>query len=470
MLQIFINMKILKLIESVIDERDDINTANNYSAMATDLLNKYFENIGQYILKFYPLKIKNVDALYWESTQYPDITRFKYNDLTFGFAYTRFNNSSAQYNPKAKVMTVYNDEIYSKISAIKKNVMYYLDDSTENIKNRKNIRVEVVNLYEELLHFDYSDILNSIIHELVHHYDSINGHLKDDIIQAKLRKSIEKYKNLTNLQAHDLIHQIYINSNHEYNAYFIATVADILEQLNGTVPTWDFMMKKLRAGFPWLNKIKPEQKNRFIKRLYDLWIKLKEKSDINESLSLTKLFEQLLKENDTNLILFHGSSSQSKLFENFKDNQFFTTNDYIAHNYAYNQGGYLYETKVNSLNPFGVFDNQERLTKRNGGGYIAGTDPFWIELLGKLYDKNTVEFYQSYGFSRGLGNLTDNNPLPLCNYAKQRGYDSLKFVDESFDGFVRDMCYIIFDGHKPKIIAVYRVDWDDNEHKLIRIK
>jgi hypothetical protein len=55
--------------------------------------------------------------------------------------------------------------------------------------------------------------------------------------------------------------------------------------------------------------------------------------------------------NDNNLILFHGSNSR-KIYDYLFDNQFYTVNDYIASNYAYNFGGLMYEVKVSNLKPF----------------------------------------------------------------------------------------------------------------------
>ena len=54
---------------------------------------------------------------------------------------------------------------------------------------------------------------------------------------------------------------------------------------------------------------------------------------------------------DTDLILYHGSNNH-KIYDKLFDNQFYTVNDYIASNYAYNFGGLVYEVKVSNLNPF----------------------------------------------------------------------------------------------------------------------
>ena len=57
------------------------------------------------------------------------------------------------------------------------------------------------------------------------------------------------------------------------------------------------------------------------------------------------------KNNDSNLILYHGSNTQ-KIYDRFYDNQFYTLNEVIASTYAYNFNGLMYEVKVNKLNPF----------------------------------------------------------------------------------------------------------------------
>ena len=55
--------------------------------------------------------------------------------------------------------------------------------------------------------------------------------------------------------------------------------------------------------------------------------------------------------NDSNLILYHGSNNR-KIYNKFFNEQFYTVNDYIASNYAYNFGGLMYEVKVSNLKPF----------------------------------------------------------------------------------------------------------------------
>ena len=64
----------------------------------------------------------------------------------------------------------------------------------------------------------------------------------------------------------------------------------------------------------------------------------------------------------------------------------------------------------------------------------------------------------------------NGNYDPLIKYAKENGYDSLKFWDESFDTFVKDWAYIIFDCSKVKIVEIYEVDMEGNEFIKTKIK
>lgn len=165
---------------------------------------------------------------------------------------------------------------------------------------------------------------------------------------------------------------------------------------------------------------------------------------------------------DTNIItLYHGSDSM-KPFSVFKDNQFFSENDYIAVTYAYNHGGLLYEVE-SKLNPLILIEDQNRMKNfrgeiGKGGPYISGTDYFISDLILKLYGKESFERFKERGLYPGPGYvLTDNNYLPLINYAKQKGFNSLKFWDESFDVGIRDICYLIFNGLDVTIKNIYEV-------------
>ena len=162
-----------------------------------------------------------------------------------------------------------------------------------------------------------------------------------------------------------------------------------------------------------------------------------------------------------NLTLYHGSDNR-KIYNSFFDNQFFTVNDYIASNYAYNNGGYMYKVLV-SLNPLNLIENRDRMENSKGevgkgGPYTSGTDYFIVELMGTLYGDDAVDYMKKYGFNNHLPNIVDGDYEPLIKYAKSNGFDSLLFIDESFDAMIKDSTYIIFDGKKPKIVNVYDVD------------
>jgi len=177
-------------------------------------------------------------------------------------------------------------------------------------------------------------------------------------------------------------------------------------------------------------------------------------------------------------ILYHGSDSM-KPFIKFKDNQFFSENDYIATTYAFNHGGLLYKVSVN-LNPFEFIENPSRMSNSKGdigkgGPYIMGTDYFINNLIEELYGKEASNRYKERGLYPGPAyTLTDNNYLPLIEDAKSKNFNSLKFWDESFDLGIRDICYIIFNGEDIKIDSIYEVDmpnkrYNDFSYKKINI-
>jgi hypothetical protein len=154
--------------------------------------------------------------------------------------------------------------------------------------------------------------------------------------------------------------------------------------------------------------------------------------------------------NDSNLILYHGSNNR-KIYNKFFNEQFYTVNDYIASNYAYNFGGLMYEVKVSNLKPFEL-----------KGYHISRESEKYnemVDLLRTLYDDNVANNYERRYFTPSPSStFSEYGWTPLINWCKDNGYDSIKFYDESFDTFVRDITYLIFDGNKPKIIGVYEVE------------
>jgi len=183
----------------------------------------------------------------------------------------------------------------------------------------------------------------------------------------------------------------------------------------------------------------------------------------------TKYKDFLYEQNGSKLILWHGSSSD-KVINRFRDNSFFAS-DYIAQSYAFNLGGLLYKVEVDGLNPFILQEERARMKNLSSGAALSGTDPFFEELFTKLYGENELDFFHKYGLQyHTFTALVNGNYDPLIKYAKENGYDSLKFWDESFDTFVKDFAYIIFDGSKVKIVDVYEVDMNGSQFVITKIK
>ncbi len=173
-----------------------------------------------------------------------------------------------------------------------------------------------------------------------------------------------------------------------------------------------------------------------------------------------------------NLILYHGSNTIHEI-QKFKNNTYWTINDYIAATYAYNHGGLMYETKI-SLNPFIIEQKSENLEEcYPGGPRMGGTDKELINLFNKLGYVAAVDLYKQLGDSKGISHLINGNFQPFIEYAKSlnKGYDSLKFKDEAFDagGIVSDT-YIIFDGVQIEIIDIFEIDWGNYGNCTIKSK
>lgn len=151
-----------------------------------------------------------------------------------------------------------------------------------------------------------------------------------------------------------------------------------------------------------------------------------------------------------NLRLYHGSNNR-KIYDKFFDNQFYTVNDYIASNYAYNFGGLMYEVKVDKLNSFKLISYNVR---REPEKYYK-----MVELLKNLYDENVAISYEQRYFTPSPSyTFGEKGWSPIINWCKNNGYDSIEFYDESFDTYVRDITYLIFDGETPEIVNIFTVE------------
>ena len=172
--------------------------------------------------------------------------------------------------------------------------------------------------------------------------------------------------------------------------------------------------------------------------------------NLQEQTNRIKQMMGVIKESeDKDLILYHGSNT-TKIFDIFKDNQFYTENDYIASNYAYNFGGVMYKVSVDNLNSFDLKGYHEDKESEEHN-MMTG-------LLMDLYGQNAVDYYKDYYFNPSPSVIfSEKGWSPIIEWAKDNGYDSIKFIDESFDTYVRGISYVIFDGNKPIITNVYDV-------------
>lgn len=179
-------------------------------------------------------------------------------------------------------------------------------------------------------------------------------------------------------------------------------------------------------------------------------------------MKLKKLISPLIlntlnEEQTSNLILYHGSDSLKK-YDRFLDNQFYSVNDYIASNYAENNGGLVYKVKVNKLKPFKLVGNYAM----SGGRGMKTEEPeqYKLEynLISKLYGEQSLDLWLKRGFNPSPAYVFGGDWTPIIKWARTNGYDSLQFIDESFDTFVRDVTYLIFKGSKVKILDVFPPD------------
>jgi hypothetical protein len=175
-------------------------------------------------------------------------------------------------------------------------------------------------------------------------------------------------------------------------------------------------------------------------------------------------------------LLYHGSSDGSA-FSKFKDYCFFTENDYIAETYG--DGGLVYFCEVHNIYAMDLTVENCQLDKK--GFRISGSDDELIKLFSYLYGDNGVNLYKKYGttvLSRILNHVDPDNPntgfKKLIAFAKDYGYNSLKFNDESFDVQMRAPSYVIFNGDDVDIISYHNPnddgynEWLENNEENIK--
>ena len=138
------------------------------------------------------------------------------------------------------------------------------------------------------------------------------------------------------------------------------------------------------------------------------------------------------------LVVYHGSGAIENI-RSFYDDQFFTSNDYIAQSYAENMGGKVYEVYLKITNPLD-FTIDCKLDRE--------------KIIQEVYGINSIQYknFERYSDGYGLGNALQGDFSKLIKYAKQHGYDGIKFTDSSFDNQIFDITYIVFKSNQIKSI------------------
>lgn len=153
-------------------------------------------------------------------------------------------------------------------------------------------------LRNDLLSYNLDDEEYSIIfHELVHATDDMKYDVFDSLIKACLKSNLFKIKNigLSNNPNYDSkkdpifkaeYDKVYSNLNPEYNAYFLTSVDRLLRKLNDKQIEWeqisdfdtfkDFFILLTERFYSFYFKT-TKYKKYYDKRMYDLYLKLKNK-------------------------------------------------------------------------------------------------------------------------------------------------------------------------------------------------
>lgn len=239
---------------------DYITNIDNYS------FNKEVLKIPVKNKKFY-IKIKKFDSNKTETT----------SDISGG-SYSRQNTIKPIAKNEFKlvkeyILTISMNNFYDLIKKIFITKKQYLPKLKKDIARYRLSNDEKITLF----------------HELVHAYDDMKYDIFNDIKKWSKVVALHKSgKNFKDKEYSDEYYKNYVNSNSEYNAYFLQSVDKLLNLLKKGDIKWnqiedfdtfkDFFIILSLNHFDFYGKTTKFKKH-YDKRMYDLYTKLKEKYD-----------------------------------------------------------------------------------------------------------------------------------------------------------------------------------------------
>lgn len=180
------------------------------------------------------------------------------------------NKSFGSYDGKKKIRLRSNELVSS---------LYQLTELHKQTGNKENVlRISQEKLAEICDMQVWEKYINVIIHELTHYFDNKKYSLLNVLNNEKvhLAKLIKRFDVDDDDTKQQLIDQLYYNTNHEYNAYFIQAISkflkDFLSDAIMTYHSWEqFREHFFSVYFDRLEQFDYDYRKRILKRAYDFY-------------------------------------------------------------------------------------------------------------------------------------------------------------------------------------------------------
>jgi len=125
--------------------------------------------------------------------------------------------------------------------------------------------------------FSWTSLSEIIFHEIVHRYDDLKYDI-NKVVNKKLARMKSNYVN-------DEFLELYYNSEAEHNAYFLGALNDLLRLVdNRALNIKGFSFEQFKSNFmgctEFSDAVKGKWMKKWNKRIYDIYVKLKEQGKI----------------------------------------------------------------------------------------------------------------------------------------------------------------------------------------------
>lgn len=263
-------------------EREDINKVNLISnwvdQIYNSILSKLKENMDYYFGETPDVKKirKDVKSFLKYDTDVIPVEFFRFSKNNYNGEYISTNlEGTVKVKPH---IVLYSADIADSLEDIQHKVIIY-NRNGKNINYANSEKKDAIKLYNKIIKYIESSkwIKSTLLHELVHYYDDINYKDSDRLEREtdKLNKLISKDYDRIN----DIIRQEYVNRNTEINAYLLQALKKVIDySKNDATPlqSFDLFKKTVIYYFRNFDELADYNKRKVLKRIYDVYVKIKE--------------------------------------------------------------------------------------------------------------------------------------------------------------------------------------------------